>query len=294
MRTQETTQQITLPDGRGLAYSEYGDPLGHPVIYCHGFPSSRLEASLVDETAQQLGVRIVAPDRPGMGASDSQTCRTLQHWPADVAALADALSMERFHLLGVSGGGPYALACLQQIGERIKGTSLVAPLGPVADARMLSSMHWSARHTFSIAMHHPFLSHTILAAFTAPIAHFWPDQLFYTLLSGMPETDRDVLTTASVREVVTASLAESMRRGVTGVQQDLDIYTAPWGFDLSHLDHPVQLWHGTNDQVVPVDHGQWIANQLPNCQAEFVEDKGHYSLPLEYSGQILGRLLEID
>src|SRR5512140_2188131 len=106
--TAQTEQNITLPDGRKLAYAEYGDPDGKPVIYCHGNPGSRLDPKMLDlQLLRKFHVRIIAPDRPGMGGSDFLPGRKISDWPADVTALADGLHLDRFAILGISGGGPY-------------------------------------------------------------------------------------------------------------------------------------------------------------------------------------------
>src|SRR5262245_28757373 len=103
---------LVLPDGRKLAYAEFGDPDGLPVLYCHGSPGSRLEPLLIgDERLRQAGLRVIAPDRPGMGGSDFQRGRRLTDWPADVVRLADHLRLPRFAILGNSGGGPFAAVC---------------------------------------------------------------------------------------------------------------------------------------------------------------------------------------
>ncbi|MCG8093020.1 MAG: alpha/beta hydrolase, partial [Candidatus Thiodiazotropha endolucinida] len=104
------TKLVKLPDSRHLAYAEYGDPEGVPAIYLHGFPGSRLEARLFDLPARQHGLRVIAPDRNGLGLSDPKPGRRLIEWAVDVEALADNLKLERFFLIGISGGGPYALA----------------------------------------------------------------------------------------------------------------------------------------------------------------------------------------
>src|SRR5215510_3131644 len=105
-----SAQFVDLPDGRRLAYAEYGDPQGHPTFYFHGLPGSRLEAVLAAESAAQAGIRLVASDRPGVGGSDPQPRRTLLDWPADVVQLADRIGVARFSIIGVSGGAPYAAA----------------------------------------------------------------------------------------------------------------------------------------------------------------------------------------
>jgi pimeloyl-ACP methyl ester carboxylesterase len=118
---------ITLRDGRTLAYAELGDPSGHPVLYFHGSPSSRLEPLMIgDETLRSHRLRVVAPDRPGMGGSDFVRGRRMTDWPADAAALADGLGLDRFSILGNSGGGPYVAACASRIPERLLSAVIVS------------------------------------------------------------------------------------------------------------------------------------------------------------------------
>ena len=130
----KTDGRIRLADGRRLGYAEYGDPEGKPLFYCHGFPASRLEAALLDPSARKAGVRVVAADRPGCGLSDFQPDRRIGDWPGDVVELAGALGIDRFAVVGVSGGGPYALACARKIPQRLTAAAVVCGLGPVGEA----------------------------------------------------------------------------------------------------------------------------------------------------------------
>src|SRR5258705_11547688 len=119
--------QITLRDGRALAYAQYGAPDGRPIIHCHGTPSSRVEGDLLfsGNIAAEVGVRIIVPDRPGMGRSDFQAGRSLLDWPNDVLELATALELDTFAVLGSSGGGPYAAACGIRIPARVRGVGFL-------------------------------------------------------------------------------------------------------------------------------------------------------------------------
>ena len=130
-------QQIKLPAGRALGYAEYGAPEGIPVFYFHGFPSSRLDWQLVNDDAVllDLNVRVIAPDRPGYGLSDYKSGRKMVDWPADVLELANALQIDRFAVLGISGGGPYAASCAAGIDDRLIKTGIVCV--PIAILRIL-------------------------------------------------------------------------------------------------------------------------------------------------------------
>ncbi|MBW2547908.1 MAG: hypothetical protein DRH23_06320 [Deltaproteobacteria bacterium] len=122
-------ETLHLRDGRKLAYAEYGDPHGYPVMLFHGNPSSRLSWGLIPDSPFRPHLRLIAPDRPGFGRSDFQPGRRLLDWPDDVSELAEALGLNRFAVLGVSGGGPATLACAWRIPERL---TAVGPTNPVA------------------------------------------------------------------------------------------------------------------------------------------------------------------
>ena len=126
----DETRFITLPDGRRLAYSETGAPDGSPVLYFHGHPGSRLDVAMFDRSIlARSGLRMLSIDRPGIGQSDFQPGRAIRDWPADVRGFADALGIQRFAVLGVSGGGPFAAACAQALPERVTKALLVSSVG---------------------------------------------------------------------------------------------------------------------------------------------------------------------
>lgn len=123
---------VTLPDGRELGYAETGDPDGVPVLAFHGVPSGRLGAAVFDAAAREAGVRIIAPERPGVGVSDPLPGRELADWPTDAAALLDALDIDAAPVFGISGGGPYALACGALAPERFPRVAVCCGVGPMA------------------------------------------------------------------------------------------------------------------------------------------------------------------
>ncbi|MDA1004205.1 MAG: alpha/beta hydrolase, partial [Chloroflexi bacterium] len=133
-------REITLADGRRLAYAEYGAPTGVPVFVFPGTPGSHLLSSVAEQPALARGVRIIAPDRPGIGRSDDQPGRRFSDWPADVAQLADALGCERFAVVGISGGGPYALSCASALPARVTIAGIVSSPAPFDVPGMLDGM----------------------------------------------------------------------------------------------------------------------------------------------------------
>jgi len=129
MGTLRNDNILTLSDGRQLGYAEYGDPKGHPVFMFHGNPGSRLSFGLIPGSPFLPEIHIVAPDRPGYGLTDFKK-NALEHWPDDVAELADHLGIEKFALFAPSGGGPFALACAWKIPDRISTMGIFGSVGP--------------------------------------------------------------------------------------------------------------------------------------------------------------------
>ena len=169
-----TTYKLRLVDGRRLAYAEYGVPNGRPAFYCHGFPGSQREAQLIDPAARAQNVRIIAADRPGYGDSDPLPGRSILAWAKDLTALADHLGLDRFSLIGVSGGAPYALACAFLIPERLIACTLVCPLGPIYIPDLLNQMSRLAQLHFSTAHRTPLLSRLLIGGPVADLLAAWP------------------------------------------------------------------------------------------------------------------------
>lgn len=282
-----------LADGRRLAYAEWGDPGGAPVLYCHGFPGSRLEARLGDHAARRLGVRLIAADRPGFGASDPKADRRLCDWPADLAALADSLSLARFCLLGVSGGGPYALASAGPLRDRLSGVAIVCGLGALDGPQATADMGWPERLGIRFYQRLPGVAHRIYEDLAGPLFRAHPETIYRLMTSHLPAVDREVLADPGTRDSILGSFTEAFRQGGSGAAQELAIYTRPWGIDLSRVETPVQLWHGDADTIVPVAMGRAHAALLPACEARFLPDEGHFSLVVRQMESILRRLTAI-
>jgi pimeloyl-ACP methyl ester carboxylesterase len=278
-------RDIRLRDGRFLGFAEYGAPDGCPVLYFHGLPASRLEAGLTDRAAVRLGVRIVAPDRPGFGRSDFQPGRTLADWPEDVGQLADALGLQRFAVLGVSGGGPCAVACACRMPRRLTAAGLVGSLGPIARPALARAMKWPARLSFFAARRWPGIARWLYAEPAGRLLRSRP--LLALHLLQVAEPDRPVLERADIRNLLQESIREAFRCGGRGALEELKLYASEWGLDLARIDCPVHLWHGEKDRTVPVIMGRHLAAAIPNCQARFYRKEGHFSLPVNHMEEIL-------
>lgn len=280
------SNEIQLPGGRALCYAECGDPGGRPVFYFHGFPGSRLEAGLIGPAAAAHGVRIFAVDRPGFGRSGFQPRRRLLDWPDDVGLLADALGLGRFSVLGVSGGGPYALACARSLAARLDGVAVAAGLGPVPDPGGLAGMIWHNRWGLHVVSRAPWLSLPVFALL-APLFQRNPAWVVARLAARAAPPDEAFFRHPERAAVFAETLREAFRQGPRGPARDAVIYGRPWGFRLQDVTAPVRLWHGERDTVVPAAMGRRVAAALPRCRAEFFRDEGHFSLVVHVAEKFL-------
>lgn len=285
----DDTSLLTLADGRLLGYCEYGDPNGSPVVYCHGYPASRLQAALADPVARELGLRIVSADRPGFGRSSPQPGRTLLDWPQDVAALADALDLGRFAVLGVSGGGPYALACGFALADRVTAVSVVCGLAPLTAPGMLAHTNWLARTSFWFARRAPFLLKVLHTLIILAVMRPHPERVL-RWLAGKSTADRKLLDREEMLGGIAVPVSESFRQGPGGAVAEFPLYAQDWGFGLGRIRVPVQIWQGDADTTVPLAHARYLAQALPNAKLIVVPGEGHFSLPVLHMEEIFAAL----
>jgi pimeloyl-ACP methyl ester carboxylesterase len=284
-------QQLTLPDGRKLGFAEYGPSAGRPVLYFHGWPSSRLEAEAVANVVEEFHLRVIAPDRPGYGWSDFQPGRRLIDWPTDVSALVDHFGLRHFAVLGVSGGGPYAAACAALLPKRISQLVLVCTLAPLDLFQNTHGLPLSSRCFVLLARTLPSFA-SLLAALVLRRLRRENELLFPTQLEhALPDADKKSLADPRLLNALTKGSSQAFRMGCRGPAWDGCLYARPWGFRLQDIKLPVQLWHGERDIIVPASMGHRCASALPNCKATFCPDDGHFSLPFARIREIVAAAL---
>ncbi|RPI30619.1 MAG: alpha/beta hydrolase [Chloroflexota bacterium] len=279
---------IRLPDGRQLAYAEYGDPQGKPVIYFHGNPSSRLEPLMFGSHLDQAaGLRVIAADRPGMGRSDFQPGRKLTGWPADVCALADSLHLDRFAVLGISAGGPYVSVCARMIPERLTVAGILSGVGPMNTPGGTKGMGMG-RYYFRGAAIHPWLAELFVRMMRSSMSG--TPRSGGGAPPGMPPADIEALAQPELGKAFLASAVEAWSCGARGTAWDATLLARPWGFNLTDIQMPVYLWHGEADTNAPVAMGRFVAQSIPDCRAKFYPNEGHISVGVRYMDEILSVL----
>ena len=281
------TRSVTLPDGRELAYEEYGDPAGEPVLSFHGGLSSRLDAAPAHQAALDLGVRLISPDRPGIGWSTFQPGRRLLDWPADVAALTDALDIDRFAVMGWSCGGPYAAVCGARMSERITAVGLLSSAVPLELVGTTKGLARDDRILLFLVRWAPWLASALLRV---TIGDATETRLYREIRRSFPAVDRAALEERGSIVDAVAFVKESMRQGAEGCLQDYRVFGSPWGFDLREVTAPVQIWEGEEDDTGPPEYRELLLRYLPHAQLSVVPGEGHLSLLQHQAPAILSLL----
>lgn len=265
---------VWLRDGRRLAYRCVGPPDGMLVLYLHGaIGSPQAVSPQLEAVVGELDVRYVMVSRPGFGGSDPRAGRTMLSFAGDVAQLADELGRERFAVVGVSTGGPYALACAHELSQRVPAAAVVSCMsgaggGPWGSQRAVGlplrvlrrrprTCTYAGDALLGLLARHPRLAARVIQTAAA-------------------SADRHLLAPSEPRELALARFLAAGRRGVGGMIDDYLLCAAPWDFDLGGVRALVQLWHGMRDVLVPVDQAIQLAASLPNVQTRLGPDEGHF------------------
>lgn len=281
---------ITLSSGRKLGYAEYGDPQGVPMFYFHGWPSSRLQGELMDKLGRERGIRVIAPDRPGIGLSDFHEGRTLLDWPPVIAELAAHLGWVNYHVLGVSGGGPYVLACAHAMPGRLLSAGVVCGAPPLREVGTKDLM-WTYRLALWGQRHVPLLLTPGLAV-SGRLMQLPPDSpLMRAYIRALCGRDQLAMRDPELYRILMQSGRVGVGSGARALSADGNIYSSDWGIDLAQVRFPIRYWHGGQDRNIPAAMVERLVQRLPNAALTVLPEDGHYSLPMLCNEEITGELL---
>jgi pimeloyl-ACP methyl ester carboxylesterase len=271
-----TEGRVELRDGRRLAYASLGRTAGSPVFYLHGAIGSPLRpAPALEAVIADLGVRYVMVSRPGFGASDAHPGRTMLGFADDLAQLADALALERFAVVGVSAGGPYALACAHALRARVTAAAVVSSLSCMCPPHAVAGLPARIRIPLRALAAAPGPA-AILGDAVVALVRRHPGLLLRTMTAGASSADRTVLDDAETGDGAVQGFLAATVGGVRGLVADYELTCRPWGFAPEDVDHDVHLWHGVQDRLVPVEHALQLAVALPRCRTALDPDEGHF------------------
>ncbi len=278
-----------LPDGRRLSYCEYGDCDGLAIVALHGTPGSRYKFGLADEEARRLGLRLISPDRWGYGLTEAPSGTPgLGAYAADIADLACALQLSRFGVVGISGGGPYAVALAAQMPDRIDALALVAPVAPVSKAEERDGVSLFHRFAFRGL---PRVPGAVSLAFlyfrgVLMVSPWWAAR---TMAARAGPPDRILLAEPELRNDLARTFRAGLASGVRGAAMDMHYFSRSWQLNFDAIDMPGRMWLGGQDRNVPLPAARMLAKRIATLELVEVAEAGHFWVTKQYS-QVLNWL----
>lgn len=280
-----------MDDGRRLGYAEFGVPDGRTVLWFHGTPGARNQIPLVARaSAAELGLRLVSLERPGIGSSTPHSYQGLLDFAVDVGRFADRLGIERYGLVGLSGGGPYALACASHDPDRVVAAALLGGVAPsCGDEGITGGLVHVAVLAAPVI---PALTPTAAGALWLGVRGLGPfgSRILDLYARFSPPGDRAVLSVPDIKDMFLEDLIRGSRRRFRAVLDDARLFSRPWGFAVSEIDVPIHLWHGDADTIVPLTHAEHLASLLPRAELRVRPGESHLG-NFQAADEILGTLV---
>lgn len=286
---QATVKFLACKDGRRLAYYEYGDPSGTPIIFAHG-TGSHVHVMLLHHAAKRKKFRIIVPDRPGVGQSDFQPGRKILDGAADIAALADHLGIGKFGVMGISGGGPTVLACAYSLADRLLFAVDLAGAVPLyRDPEALKKLGTMDRFYAKIGAKLPlWLFQVPFSLIGFQMRTMKSPQAFVKMMgSSMCKPDMDLFLMPDMAYILMRDFQELFLKGAKGPSYDAQVIYLDWGFDLSKIKTRVEIRHGTEDRWVPLMFSEWLSKTVPGARLTAISGQGHF-YHMAYGDETLG------
>ncbi len=268
---------------------EFGVPEGRPVVFFHGFPGSHKQAFVLEPWAKTYNLRVLSVDRPGYGFSPPKSGTNLRDFLPNLERAIDQLGVQRFYLVGVSGGNPAAMSAAGYFGDRVAALGSVCGLAPFDQAKdRFREFH---RRGLNIARRVPrFVMKPLLEN---RLKNFRPEDRMEFLMNWLDPSDREVLSDQQTRAVLIESLNLSARQGAHGLVFDLKSFASPWPLDFQDIRCPYFIWHGQRDRILPWQMSTFLNERVPHSKLKLYPGEGHYSLAMNRVADILGDLTSI-
>ncbi len=265
-------ETIRLPDGRTLAFARYGASEGTPVLFLQGTPSSRLMHP-PEEISRELAANLILIDRPGFGGSDPAPGRTLLDWTRDVPAVLDHLGIGRFLTVGVSGGGPYALAIARTWPDRVRAAGICGGSGPLELPGALRGAAPARRAGYLLARHLPGLFRQVVRRVPDPRRSASGFTRWYTRHN--PAADQEIIANPDFYRMYLENFTEAWRQGPRAFADEVILAARPWGFRLEDIAVPVRFWHGELDNSTPLGMARGMTARIPGASLTILPGQGH-------------------
>ncbi|WP_436700470.1 alpha/beta fold hydrolase [Nocardioides sp. BYT-33-1] len=267
---------VAVRDGRRLSFAEYGSPRGPAIVWMHGTPGARRQIPVDARAyAEEAGVRIIGIDRPGIGSSTSHLYENVLDWTADLSLLLDALAVDTLRVIGLSGGGPYALAAGAALPDRVRAVGVLGGVAPTRgpDAADGGIIRLAVHAAPVLAATRVPLGVALTGAIRAVKPLAGPALDLYAAVQ--PPGDRSLLGRPEFKAMFLDDLLNGSRFQTSAPLADLLLFTRDWGFRLADVGVPVRWWHGDDDHIVPFAHGRHCVERLPDATLTTIDGESH-------------------
>ncbi|HTQ18775.1 alpha/beta hydrolase [Mycobacterium sp.] len=284
---------IAVSKDRRISFAEFGAPWGRAVFWLHGTPGARRQ--IPNEAriyADEHNIRLIGVDRPGIGSSTPHRYENVRAFADDLRVIADTLGIDKMAVVGLSGGGPYSLACGAALPDRVVD---VAVLGGVAPTQGRDAISGGAMNLgLRVA---PLLKYggnplrigaSVLVQSIRPVGS--TALQVYARLS--PEADRHLLTRPEFKAMFLDDLLNGSRKQLAAPFNDVILFAKDWGFGLDDVKVPVRWWHGDHDHIIPFSHGEHVVSRLPDAELFHLPEESHLA-GLGRGEEILSTLMKL-
>jgi pimeloyl-ACP methyl ester carboxylesterase len=284
---------VAVGDDRQIGFAEFGDPQGRAVFWLHGTPGARRQIPIeARQFAERTHIRLIGVDRPGIGSSTPFQYPNVLAFADDLRTIADVLGIDQMAVIGLSGGGPYALACAAEMPERVVVTGVLGGVAPTSGRDAIGGGAMAIGSAVAPLM--PLIGWPLRLAAISLIRVARPFASPAIDLYGRvsPEGDRRLLARPEFKAMFLDDLLNGSRKQMAAPFADVVVFARNWGFRLDEVKVPVRWWHGDEDHIIPFAHGQHVVSLLPDAELYTFSGESHLA-GLGYAQEILENLMSV-
>ncbi len=284
---------VAVRDGRRLSFAEFGHPRGAAIVWMHGTPGARRQVPLeARRFALEHDLRIIGVDRPGIGSSTPHLYPDILDWTGDLVELCDVLDLETFRVIGLSGGGPYALAAGAALPDRVHGVGVLGGVAPILGPDAISGGLVSLAPYAAPVLTATRIPLGILLAQAIRLVRPVAGPILDGYAAVQPRGDKELLARPEFRAMFLDDLLNGSRYHFGAVLADIILFTRHWGFEAADVEVPVHWWHGDSDHIIPHRHGVHMSERLPHARFSTIDGESHLG-GLGAATEVLTELMEL-
>jgi pimeloyl-ACP methyl ester carboxylesterase len=284
---------IAVGDDRQIGFAEFGDPQGRAIFWLHGTPGARRQIPMEARVyAEQRNIRLIGIDRPGIGSSTPYQYGTVFAFADDLRTIADTLGIDKMEVIGLSGGGPYALACAAAMPDRVVATGVLGGVAPTQGADAIGGGVMALGSLVAPVLLVAGLPIRLAAVGLIRLIRPVAEPVLYAYARISPEADRQLLVRPEFKAMFLDDLLNGSRKQLAAPFADIIVFARDWGFRLDEVKVPIRWWHGDRDHIVPFAHGQHVVARLPDAELYHLPGESHLA-GMGRAEEILSTMIEL-